>query len=83
MLSTKSQAGTPEWTAPGEGLGGGFGGAGKFVRAGTEVAWATGDGAAHLLICCRSCRACPPAEVLRSQPYNEKCDVYSYGGCLS
>jgi serine/threonine protein kinase len=37
MLSTKSQAGTPEWTAP---------------------------------------------EVLRSQPYNEKCDVYSYGVIL-
>ena len=35
--------------------------------------------------------ACPPApaprpacnaEVLRSQPYNEKCDIYSYGVCL-
>lgn len=26
---------------------------------------------------------CPaPAEVLRSQPYNEKCDIYSYGVCL-
>lgn len=37
MLSTKSQAGTPEWTAP---------------------------------------------EVLRSQPYNEKCDIYSYGVIL-
>lgn len=35
MLSTKSQAGTPEWTAP---------------------------------------------EVLRSQPYNEACDVYRWGG---
>lgn len=23
--------------------------------------------------------ACPSTEVLRSQPYNEKCDVYSYG----
>ncbi|KAL4448958.1 hypothetical protein ABPG77_007675 [Micractinium sp. CCAP 211/92] len=37
MLSTKSQAGTPEWTAP---------------------------------------------EVLRSKPYNEKCDIYSFGVCL-
>jgi serine/threonine protein kinase len=29
---------------------------------------------------CTSCSC--PAEVLRSQPYNEKCDVYSYGVIL-
>ena len=28
------------------------------------------------------CPSTLPAEVLRSQPYNEKCDIYSYGVCL-
>lgn len=139
MLSTKSQAGTPEWTAPGErdclrrvfwsarrvdGIhlvhGAWFKCRARLPRRlllvrglvlpvtwERDVAVCLADVDQHEAASCKL-RACAPrglphqfadvrpnvatshnrpwlplttcaAEVLRSQPYNEKCDVYSYG----
>jgi hypothetical protein len=78
MLSTKSQAGTPEWTAPGAAQGERRRGrcmpcTMQRVRCMLPLLSPTSlPTSSHPV--CTSCSC--PAEVLRSQPYNEKCDVY-------
>ena len=64
-------------------------GATACLRYHRRQAWPAGGRVAWAAAACRGARgrpltathrpSGPPAEVLRSQPYNEKCDVYSYG----
>lgn len=90
MLSTKSQAGTPEWTAPGACCGrcGPCCGRGQLdptVRGAAPACQRSLPGPRLAPAHPRPAPAPHPpctAEVLRSQPYNEKCDIYSYGVIL-